>query len=195
MCGALPPTLFGGFLRTGALFVTTGSLVGRFWYVGTMLGRIWEPLGRFLGFFWVPWEQQGNHSSWGNGPRATIPPRGMVPFGTSWASRLTFLVQTLISLVRLVPKMFTKVHILVPKRTIPLGGMVALGPFPQEEWFPPPLIWHRKGRQRGEHRRRKTKNRTSFEFENMKSMSLETRFQLQACLLVYKDLPQGCFPV
>ena len=25
---------------------------------------------------------------------------------------------------------------LVPKRTIPLGGMVALGPFPQEEWFP-----------------------------------------------------------
>ena len=84
---------------------------------------------------------------------------------------------------------------LVPKRTIPLGGMVALGRFPQEEWFPPPLIWHRKGRQRGEHRRRKTKNRTSFEFENMKSMSLETRFQLQACLLVYKDLPQGCFPV
>ena len=78
----------------------------------------------------------GNHSSWGNGPWATIPPRGMVPFGTSWASRLTFLVQTLISLVRLVPKMFTKVHILVPKRTIPLGGMVALGPFPQEEWFP-----------------------------------------------------------
>ena len=64
----------------------------------------------------------GNHSSWGNGPWATIPPRGMVPFGTSWASRLTFLVQTLISLVRLVPKMFTKVHILVPKRTIPLGG-------------------------------------------------------------------------
>ena len=60
----------------------------------------------------------------------------MVPFGTSWASRLTFLVQTLISLVRLVPKMFTKVHILVPKRTIPLRGMVALGPFPQEEWFP-----------------------------------------------------------
>ena len=112
----------------------------------------------------------GNHSSWGNGPWATIPPRGMVPFGTSWASRLTFLVQTLISLVRLVPKMFTKVHILVPKRTIPLGGMVALGPFPQEEWFPPPLIWHRKGRQRGEHRRRKTKNRTSFEFENMKSI-------------------------
>ena len=84
---------------------------------------------------------------------------------------------------------------LVPKRTIPLGGMVALGRFPQEEWFPPPLIWHKKGRQRGEHRRRKTKNRTSFEFENMKSMSLETRFQLQACLLVYKDLPQGCFPV
>ena len=59
---------------------------------------------------------------------------------------------------------------LVPKRTIPLGGMVALGRFPQEEWFPPPLIWHRKGRQRGEHRRRKTKNRTSFEFENMKSI-------------------------
>ena len=25
---------------------------------------------------------------------------------------------------------------LVPKRTIPLGGMVAQGPFPQEEWFP-----------------------------------------------------------
>ena len=83
MCGALPPTLFGGFLRTGALFVTTGSLVGRFWYVGTMLGRIWEPLGRFLGFFWVPWEQQGNHSSWGNGPRATIPPRGVVRLGTN----------------------------------------------------------------------------------------------------------------
>ena len=59
---------------------------------------------------------------------------------------------------------------LVPKRTIPLGGTVALGRFPQEEWFPPPLIWHRKGRQRGEHRRRKTKNRTSFQFENMKSI-------------------------
>ena len=136
MCGALPPTLFGGFLRTGALFVTTGSLVGRFWYVGTMLGRIWEPLGRFLGFFWVPWEQQGNHSSWGNGPRATILPRGMVRLGTNMWTLVNILGTSRTNEIKVWTKNVNREAQEVPKGTIPLGGMVAQGPFPQEEWFP-----------------------------------------------------------